>query len=187
MANNNRPRGLVPAGPLLSAKMCSMSAAYAQALYIGDPVRYDGTSIVIATAGTGNAILGAAIGFFTSEFVPLTYSYHVASTAGTNYVLVADDPRQLFMMQEDSVGGTHYALTDISGNSNLVAGAGGSTTSGWSSWMADSSSTPGSTAGDQIRLIDILRRTDNAVGNYCKWIVRINNHQGLQGIVGVGI
>lgn len=187
MANLNAPHGLAPSGPLLSAKMYKIAAAYATALYINDPVvRNNQGDIIIATAGTGNAILGSALGFYTTEFAPLATNYYTASLAGVHYCLVADDPRQLFRIMEDSIG-ANYAAIDLAGNTNLVAGAGGSTVSGLSSWMADSSSAAGNTAGDQIRLIDVYRSADNAIGQYCQWIIRINNHQGLQGIVGVGI
>jgi hypothetical protein len=185
VANIDKNTGLKIHGPLLGCKMYSMSAAYAQALYIGDPMRHDGTSIVIATAGTGNAILGAALGFFTSEFAPLTYSYHPSATAGTNFVLIADNPRQLYSMQEDSVA-SNNALTDIGGDVNIINNDGGSTTSGLSGWEIVSGA-GGNTAGDQMRIIDIERRQGNAVGSKCRWVVRINNHQGNAGIVGVGI
>jgi hypothetical protein len=167
--------------------MYKMSAAYAQALYIGDPMALDASgNAVIATAGTGNVIQGAALGFFTSDFVPLATVYHPSATAGTNYVLLADDPRQLFVMQEDSVGGS-LALTDYAGNLNIIDNDGGSTVTGMSGWEINSSDAGDATAGDQVRLISKLRSPDNAIGTNCKWIIRINNHQASQGIVGVGI
>jgi len=188
MANTNAPSGLRVKSPLLSAKMYKIGAAYATALYLGDPVALDSSgNINIATAGTGNRVLGAILGFFDTDFCPLTTNYLPAATAGVHYCLVSDDPRQLYVIQEDTVGGTNYALVDLGGNSNLVAGSGGSTVSGRSSWMADSSSTPGNTAGDQIRLIEQYRSPDNAIGDYAKWVIRINNPQGAAGIVGVGI
>jgi hypothetical protein len=186
MANLDAARGLQIAGPLLSCRMYKMSAAYAQALYIGDPMALDASgNAIIATAGTGNVIQGVALGFFTSEFVPLATVYHPSATAGSNFVLLADDPRQLFVCQEDSDGGS-LALTDIAGNTNLISGT-ASTVSGMSGWEIDSSDGGDATAGDQVRLINILRSPDNAIGTNCKWIIRINNHQALQGIVGVGI
>jgi nitrous oxidase accessory protein NosD len=57
MANLDAARGLQIAGPLLSCRMYKMSAAYAQALYIGDPMALDASgNAIIATAGTGNVI-----------------------------------------------------------------------------------------------------------------------------------
>jgi len=187
MANSNTPFGLRVKGPLLSAKLYKMGAAYATTLYRGDPVVLNNAgNIVIATAGTGNAILGAALGFYDTDQGILTTSYYVGATAGIHWCLVADDPRQLYVVQEDSVGG-NLALVDLGQNSVLAAGAGGSAISGRSSWMIDSSAALAATAGDQIRLIDIYRSPDNAVGAYCKWVIRLNNAQGAAGIVGVGI
>ena len=186
MANTDAARGLQIAGPLLSCRMYKMSAAYAQALYIGDPMALDASgNAIIATAGTGNVIQGVALGFFTSEFVPLATVYHPSATAGSNFVLLADDPRQLFVCQEDSTG-NNLALTDIAGNLNLASGT-GSTVNGMSGWEIDSSDLGDATAGDQVRLINILRSPDNAIGTNCKWIIRINDVQGAAGIVGVGI
>ena len=120
MANSDAPKGLQIAGPLLSCRMYKMASAYAQDLFIGDPMALDASGdAIIATAGTGNVIQGVAIGFFSSEFVPLSTVYHPTGTAGVNYVLLADDPRQLFVVQEDSVGAT-LALTDIAGNIDLL-------------------------------------------------------------------
>ena len=187
MANIDKPTGLKIHGPLLNCKMYKMSAAYAQALYIGDPMVLDASgNAIIATAGTNNAILGAALGFFTSEFAPLTYSYHPSATAGSNFVLVADNPRQLYSMQEDSVGGS-LAATDLAGNLNIIDNDGGSTTSGLSGWEINSSDAGDATAGDQVRLIEVERRPGNAIGTNCRFVERINNHQGNAGIVGVGI
>jgi len=186
MANTDAARGLQIAGPLLSCRMYKMSSAYAQDLFIGDPMALDASgNAIIATAGTANVIQGVAIGFFTSEFVPLSTVYHPSGTAGVNYVLLADDPRQLFVIQEDSDGGS-LALTDIAGNTLLVSGTGSSVT-GQSGWEIDSSAGGDSTAADQLRLINIARIPGNAIGTNCKWIIRINNHQANQGIVGVGI
>ena len=186
MANTDAARGLQIGGPLLSCRMYKMSAAYAQALYIGDPRVLDASgNAIIATAGNTGRILGAALGFFTSEFVPLATVYHPSATAGSNFVLLADDPRQLYVIQEDSDGGS-LALTDIAGNTNLIAGT-ASTVTGMSGWEINSSDGADATVDDQVRLINILRSPDNAIGTNCKWIVRINDVQGAAGIVGVGI
>lgn len=189
MANVDNPRGLQIFGPLLSCRMYKMGAAYAQNLFVGDPMVLNNQgNAIIATAGTGNAILGAALGFFTPDFAPLATSYHPTGTAGQNHVLIADDPRQLYIMQEDGVGGSYWAITDQGGNANIINNGSGSTFSGMSTWELNSSDTPGNTAGDQIRIISAYRSVDNEVGiDAARWIIRINNHQGLQGIVGVGI
>jgi len=186
MANVDRPRGLEPIGPLLSVREYKVVAAYAQDLFIGDPVVAiaTGRDVEIATAGTGNAILGAIVGIYDSNKVALPYwdSGH----AGEGYIMVADHPDQLFVCQGD--GDTSYLdENDCNGNIDLVSGT-GSTVYYRSGWELDDSDTGANTAGDQIRLIRPQDRPDNtiAIAN-CDWICKINNHQGLQGIVGAGI
>lgn len=191
MANIDRPRGLQVYGKILRITKYDIPAAYNAALYKGDPVAgVAGGGINIATAGTGNVVLGAIVGFeeITAAKHLNNYNYYPASDAGTWRVLVADHPDQRFIMQEDS-DGSNLALTERGANGNLVATAAGSTTTGLSGWEIDSSSFSGdeTTAGDQLRLIDLLDEVNNAVGAHADWIVMINNHQRTAGIVGVGI
>ena len=186
MANVNFPRGLQPYGNLLQVTEYTLSSAYAQDLFIWDPVVVNGTSrdVVIATAGTGNKITGSIVGIYDLNKVPLQYwdSGHV----GIGYVLVADDPRQLFIAQGD--GDTSYLdANDANGNVNLIGGA-GSTVNYLSGWEINDSDTGGNTAGDQVRLIRADQRVDNTVGlANADWLLRINNHTANAGIVGVGV
>lgn len=186
MANTNFPRGLQPYGNLLQVTEYTLSAAYAQDLFVWDPVEVNGTSrdVVIATAGTGNAITGCIVGIYDENKVPL--QYWDSGHSGVGYVLVADDPRQLFIAQGD--GDTSYLdIDDCNGNVNLVAGT-GSAVNNLSGWELDDSDTGGATPGDQIRLIRPDQRVDNEVGiANADWLFRINNHTANAGIVGVGV
>jgi hypothetical protein len=182
----DRPRGLEPIGPLLSAREYKCVSAYAQDLFIGDPVVAiaTGRDINIATPGSTNALIGAIVAIYDENKVPLAYwdSGHV----GEGYIVVADHPDQLFVCQGD--GDTSYLdENDCNGNVPLVSG-GGSTVTYRSTWELDDSATGGAEAAEQIRLIRPQDRPDNtiAIAN-CDWICKINNHQGLQGIVGAGI
>jgi len=186
MANIDRPKGLEPAGPCLRVTEYKLAAAYAQDLFIGDPVIAiaTGRDVEIATAGTGNPILGAIVGIYDSNKVALPYwdSGHV----GEGYVMVSDHPDQIYSCQGD--GDTSYLdENDCNGNVNLVSGT-GSTVSWRSGWELNDSDTGGNTPGDQIRLIRPVDRPDNtvAIAN-CDWLVRINNGQSAAGIVGVGV
>lgn len=186
MANIDFPRGLQPWGDLLRATEYTIAASYGTALYIGDPVVPTGTdrNVQIATAGTGNKILGPIIAIYDANKVPITH--WTASTATAAYCLVADHPDQLFIAQGD--GDTSYLdINDCNGNVNMVSGT-GSTFNYRSGWELDESDTGGSTAGDQIRLIRPAQIPGNTVGiANALWICRINNHQALQGIVGAGV
>ena len=186
MANTDFPRGLQPIGPILSAREYKLSAAYAQDLFIGDPVVAiaTGRDVNIATPGSTNAILGSILAIYDANKVPL--NYWDSGHTGEGYVVVADHPDQLFVCQGD--GDTSYLdENDCNGNVPLVSAA-GSTVNYRSQWELDDSAAAGAEAAEQIRLIRPVDRPDNTVGSAnCDWICKINNHQGLQGIVGAGI
>jgi hypothetical protein len=184
--NVDFPRGLVPHEYLLHRGTYNIPAAYATDLFIGDPVILTGTGneINIATAGNGNPILGAVLAVYDSNGDPL--SHWAASTAGTGTVLVSDDPFQYYVCQGD--GDTSFLdADDAGGNINLVSGA-GSTVNYRSGWELDDSQAGGAVADDQIRLVAPVDRVDNTVGiANADWVCLINNHQRLQGVVGVGV
>jgi len=186
MANVDRPRGLEPIGPLLSAREYKCVSAYAQDLFIGDPVVAiaTGRDIEIATPGSTNYILGSIVSIMDENKVPLAYwdSGHV----GEGYITVADHPDQLFVCQGD--GDTSYlGEDDCNGNIPLLS-ATGSTVSWRSGWELDDSATADGEAAQNIRLIRPQDRPDNSIGiANCDWICKINMHQALQGIVGAGV
>lgn len=186
MANIDRPRGLEPAGPIVRKTEYKLAAGYAQDLFIGDPVVAiaTGRDVEIATAGAGNAILGAILAIYDSNKVPL--AYWDSGHSGEGYVIVADHPDQLYYCQGD--GDTSYLdEDDCNGNVALVSGT-GSTVYYRSGWQLDDSATAGNTANEQIRLLRPADRPDNTVGiANCDWLCRINNHQASVGIVGAGI
>jgi hypothetical protein len=167
--------------------MYKIAAAYATALYVGMPVLRDASGDIITyTAGAGNYLIGSALGFFTTDFAPLATSYYTAALAGVHYALVADDPEQLYQVQEDGLLGT-IALIDLGQNLDLVATTAGSTFNGMAGAELDSNTIAAGATG-QMRLIDIVRTAENEVGSaHCKWVCKINYHQGLQGTVGVGV
>lgn len=188
MANVARNIGLSINGPLLRANTYAVASNYATAVYKGDPVIATGTSnqINVITAGTGNKVLGAVLACFDSDGLPLAYI--PASTGG--YVLVADDPNQEYLAQDDNhASGSAFGLSACGANVNLVSGT-GSTITGTSGWKLNSQNTPGTTAGDQIRL-KIPAKFVSGVNDYTAkaalWIVRLNNPQAAAGIVGAGV
>ena len=79
-----------------------------------------------------------------------------------------------FSIMEDSVGGAIAATTGGYANGNLVAGAGGSTATGLSSWMLDSSTVATGNPTYQVKVIGLDRGPDNVIGNYARWIVQLN-------------
>lgn len=195
MANSNTPFGMRPYAYMSGApyngavRTYYVPAGNGTALYFGDPVNLvpnnsDGNGIPvaeIATAGSTHQILGSFAGISNNAgltTIPLLQSQTPYLASGqAAYIYVTDDPFLLYAIQEDSNGGALSSNAGSSANGNLVAGA-GSTYSSQSGWMLQSSSVVHTAGGTlQLRLIQALQEADNAIGNYCRWLVKIN--QGL--------
>jgi hypothetical protein len=131
----------------------------------------------VARATTGGRFVGVAIGFANNsngvfDYSNLSRAYRPASTA--MYIAVVDDPDVVFLCQEDSATGA-LAVTNVSGNCDLVIGN-CATGNGLSISEVDSSSfTTGTSA--QVRLLRLADKDDNAVGSQAKWEVLILEHQ----------
>lgn len=189
MANAFAPFGLKPVnldGSTWTGQMRLVYIPSAQgALYIGDPLIPLGTTdaygvpaMGIATAGATNRIAGCLMAVCNGPAgsgVTITQNstvYHPASTVG--YGLVCDDPLVAYEMMEDSVGGAIAITTGGYANGNLIAGAGGSTVTGLSSWQLDSSTVATGNATFQVKVLGLVRGPDNAIGNYARWMVQLN-------------
>ena len=192
MANNDTPLGLIPIKDKNGAPYNGavneyyIPSTYATALFVGDPVIITGTSntteylsnppgtlpeINKATAAGGNYISGVIVGFnFLAD--DLTKTYNAASTERIAYV--ADDPDLVFEIQEDS-GGTALAATSVGLNADLVYTHSGSTTSGKSGAELDRS-TANTTNTLQLKILRLINRVDNVIGDSAKWEVMINLH-----------
>lgn len=186
--NSNAPTGLLPIndnGTPWSGqgRLVYIPAAQAGNIFIGDPLVYLGGSDAfgvpaagIAAAGGSSVVAGAFIsnsnGPQGSQFTLLQSSplYRVASVA--SYAFMTDDPNQVFTIQEDSIGGALSSASAAMENADLVAGA-GSTATGFSGWQLDSS-TAAVTATLQLRILQLMRGPDNAIGVNAKWAVRLN-------------
>jgi len=161
---------------------------------IGDPVAVQGSAdangvmrVTLATAGTGNALCGAIVstggiryGGSLMDPSGLDTTIIPATKTKSYYILVADDPHLLFEAQEDGAG-AFLAATDVGSNVNLVSGANNGYVSGW---LLDSNPVA-TTATLQCQLMRLVQRADNAMGQYAKWLVRINNHNFKAGTAGV--
>jgi hypothetical protein len=192
MANTDSPIGLVPIRNKNgkpwngSFNKYYVPSTYATALFIGDPVVITGTSntsgyrdnppgtlpeINKATAAGGNYISGVIVGFDNNPD-DLSTVYNKASTERMVYVV--DDPDIVFMIQEDSAG-TALAATSVGLNADLVYTHSGSTASGKSGAELDRS-TANTTNTLQLKILRLLNRVDNAIGDSAMWEVMINLH-----------
>lgn len=190
MSNNNAPFGLKPInlnGTTWSGqgKLVRIPVGQAAAIFVGDPLIPLGTTdangvpdVGIATAGATDRIVGPLLGVCNgpagSGVTMLQSSpvYHPASIVG--YGFICDDPDVMFTIQEDSDGGNIAITTGGYANGNLVAGAGGSTITGFSSWMLDSSTVATGNPTYQVKVLGLTRGPDNAIGNYARWNVMLN-------------
>jgi hypothetical protein len=165
---------------------------------IGDPVKTltggadaNGTSAaLLAVAGDSQPIRGIIIsmggtveGAMYGDPANLSTTIIPATKTQAYYVMVVDDPDVLFLAQEFSgSGSTNFTAADIGKNCNLKAG----TNNGYvSAWVLDDTAVSATTSTRQVKLMGIQRTPDNAFGNYCKFIVRINNHELNAGTAGV--
>lgn len=192
MANSNTPNGLRPVGTLNNScyvgkiEKFYVPSTDATAIGIGDPVKLagsadaDGVPTVarVATPGT-DVIVGVMVGVVPVP-TDLTLAYRKASTS--MYIYVDTDPNTIYAVQEDSVGGA-LAAADVGNNANLVLGT-VDTTTGNGKTMLDSS-TKATTATLDVQILRLLPAVNNAIGNYGKWLVRLNKNQYANGTTGI--
>lgn len=172
MANDNTPFGLKPETSFKGSVKRERYdlAAGSTKIFIYDPAMIQAAGNV-TIGGTSGQLVGAFCGFEDPDGMPQSFYPGDSSTGWKAFV--ADDPAQEFLIQEDSVGGA-MALADVGLNANLASGTGNETT-GVSKYTLDSSS-KATTSTLQLRILRFLEGAGNEVGNYAKWVVRINNH-----------
>lgn len=200
MANTDKPMGIQPLELNVSfdCHYYRITNNYGTALFRGDPiVKVAGGTIELATAGTGNAILGSIVALFygpagtyrPESLIPVV---SMGASPGTGYdywALVADNPLTNFLAQEDGVT-TPLAIDDLGMNVNVVLTHAGNATTGLSGAELDSDS-KAVTATLQIKLVDLHHIWDvdagayNTIGAYAKWRCRINNHQNAPNVAGI--
>lgn len=194
MANPDIVRGLVPVSdaygkPYNGAfREYSVAAGNAVAIYVGDPVTTAGVGTAqtingkvmldVVQAATGDVITGVVVGvqFVTEASLP----YRAASTQRVLYV--CDDPNMLFEIQEVS-GGTALTANDMGLNADFVVGS-GSTTTGYSGVELNNVGEAGTNTLD-LKIMGLVNRPDNAIGEHAKWLVRINRHRHVNQIAGI--
>jgi hypothetical protein len=192
MANADTPFGLRPVKYISGApyngavNTYSTASSDSTAIFVGDPVKLSGTSQVsggytyrdVDQAATGDVCVGVVVAVLHETQDSLIY--RAASTV--RRLLVADDPALLFEIQEVS-GGTALTANDVGLNANFVVGT-GSTTTGMSGVELNNSGEATTNTLD-LQIVDIVNRDDNAIGEHCKFLVRINRHQYRDQVAGI--
>ena len=185
MANANAPFGLKPVRQLNGSDLsgatmrCFVPATDSTATFVGDAVKMAGSADAngvptVTRAGAGDLIAGVVISV-EADSDEQGISYRKASTA--RYVNVCMAPDVICEIQEDSVGGA-LAAADVGLNADIIYTVAGSTTSGRSGMELDSSDKKTGTA--QLRILRLVPREDNAIGDYAVWEVLINEHEFKQ-------
>ena len=170
------------------------------AVFIGQPMDMDTNGqAAIASVSTANTkCLGPVIGFAEdSDGMPslpsamLDISVGAYLPANKNaYVCIADDPNQLFTIQEIN-SGTALTTANIGAQAHWTYGgaSSGSTITGYADCelnTATAGATNGTSGALQIVKLQNIKNSDgtwNGLGGNCKWTVRISNHRlGGQGI-----
>ncbi len=205
MANNDSPFGLKPVRHRNGASYNGavtpyyIPASYGTALFIGDPVIKTGTSntaevnvpgggkfnigtmpeVNKATAGDGNRITGAIVGFAALP-ADLSKNYNAASTERVAFV--ADDPDLVFEIQADGA----IPAASIGLNAVLIYTHSGNTSTGLSGVELDTTSdAPAADASNQLLIMRAVNRDDNDTTlTHAKVEVMINQHTENQGTVG---
>lgn len=191
MSNPIAPFGLRPVrrlngGPIATVR-CYISASYATALFIGDPVIFDTTlankdttakcPTIIASAGTTTTLTRGVITSFEPLPTDLSKNYNPASTE--RYALVAMASDDLVFHIRDDGSGTP-AKVFPGQNAEMAAGSGGSTTSGLSSFVLDAS-TPTTTQAFPLQILGLADLPDNELADYAIWEVLLNTNENATG------
>lgn len=197
MANTSKITGFRPANSAIGGAMQGQGHMYAvaasdgTALFVGDPVKLDGSASAdgiptVTKATQGAAVLGVVVGVIPTKMDPATGKitagsisldtpvYRPASTF--QYVLVNDDPSQVYEVEAVTGSNSSYsfALANVGLNADLSTVA-GSTTTGASAAALDMA-TAATTATLQFKILGVVQRPDNEpTGNATKVLVKINN------------
>lgn len=169
-------------------------AADAAAIFVGSLVKMTGTTgasgaesefkslPVVAVAAAGDAVVGVCVGVKPVDATSLKHC--AASTLRTIYV--ADDPKLIFAVQEDAVGGA-VAAASVGQNADTTAES-GSTTTGVSTMELDSSTAVAAVA--TLRIHRLVETPTNVIGATAApltiWEVIIGEHQLMEATLQIG-
>lgn len=196
MANTVSSFGLRPVRYLSGApwngsiQKCYVSANYATALFIGDPVLFSTTladkdptgryPTVIASAGTAGTLIRGVIVGIEPDPDDLGKVYIPASTGGYVYIAWATDDL-VFAIRGDG-GGTPTSVFPGQ-NAVMIATTAGSTSTGLSGFNLDEGTTtaPTTTQNFTLHIIGIQEVEDNTLADDAVWEVLINTNENTTG------
>lgn len=167
---------------------CYVSASYATALFVGDPVLYSPTLAEKDTTGTKptiNASAGTAgtiiFGVITS-FEPIDRDSTVYNPASTERIAnVCVDPSVVYKVRGDG-GGTPSKVFPGQ-NAVLIATATGNTVTGLSGFHLDEGTTtaPNTTQNFTLHILNIANQEDNELADNAVYEVLLNTPENATG------
>ena len=195
MASVNAPKGLLLAKKVGSGTNSTgintvqvtdytvASALLPSNLFTGDPIRIDPAGTVVPTSVTANKKIGGVfqgISYKNADGEQKFSRHFTGGTTATDVkVFIADDPDQTFFIQADATvtASTYSGYNSM--NAAMLAGSGGSTITGNSSYVLDASSL--AITQQQLRVIrrapwDTGESATGKTDQYPWYEVRINMH-----------
>jgi hypothetical protein len=183
---------------------CAIPGGDSDDTFVGDLVAMDGSStttgtlgatktgiptVIRASAGTTNPILGAITGFAP---LPTDLESNYAQGANANdricYVAVAE-PHTLFLAQEDG-GGDTLDADDVGSTVDMADDAAGDTVYGISP-MEINSNTTSTSATKQLRIVSLYQDPDNVLNTGTTagtiWVVAVSETQFGQSTVATAV
>ena len=174
--------------PLGNIQINYYRANTAIAMFRYQPVwKNNSNQVAVAQIIDASGILGSIVGFLDLDkaSIPnasLTLGSHLAASTDA-WVAVADDPQQLFVMEEDTGGSLiGSALSGGQTVSFTYLATTGSTTTGISTALIDRSTVAADTGGVFVLVgpydnINADGTTNDVTAAFAKWVVKINSHQ----------
>ena len=198
MANTNTPRGFSPiiygggAASNQQVRTYYIPSTDSSAYYIGDVVKTtagsDANGIpAIAKCASGNTPRGVIVGVVNPNpgnpslqgvTLDLTITGVPATKSRAYYVLVNDDPRQVFEIQGD---GTTFVTTDANKNASYTVAA---PSLGYQ-MSATVLTAPATTSSLPLKILGFQQIQGNELGPYSAFIVQFNQHELATGTAGV--
>lgn len=195
MANSNTPFGFRPVGTIGQSNYIGKVEKFfvpstdTTAVGLGDPVMLAGSADAdgVPTAKryipfdgtTASQCLGVMV---SAAFDPtnLTSVHRPAST--DRYIYVDTDPNTVYEVQETSTSSTNYiAATSVGLNGTMSLGT-VDTTTGNSKTVI--STTVATNTTYDVQILRLKPAVDNSIGQYAKWLVRLNQNQFRPSTIG---
>lgn len=193
MANVNAPFGLSPVADVSgrpwngALRVMTTTTGDGTAIGIGDPVLALGTGTVLPDGTVAKDVkIAATTDVFEGVVVavlPETANSTIYREASTvRRLLVCDDPNALFEIQEVT-GGTPLTKDDIGLNASIAIGS-PSTVTGRSGATLNNA-TEAVTNTLALKIVGVSPRPNNAIGDACIWLVRLNRSRLVDQVAGL--